>query len=102
MSFGCSLPNDRYIPEIWTEAFPDPSVLTFPDRQLYSESERKWQLTEITDVTLRVGWSTVVLAERVEVGTSGNTSVANSQLVHKEVGVIVSLRVVSEFAGMVS
>jgi len=53
-------------------------------------------------VTLRVGWSTVVLAERVEVGTSGNTSVARSQLVHEEAGVIVSLRVVSEFAGMVS
>jgi len=84
MSFCCSLQNVRYIPEIWTEAFPDPSVLTFPDRQLHSEYESKWQLTEITDVTLRVRRSTVVLAEGVEVGTSGNTSVARSQLVPRE------------------
>jgi hypothetical protein len=34
------------------------------------------ELTEITDVTLRVGRSTVVLSERVEVGSSRDTTVA--------------------------
>lgn len=74
------------IPEIWTEAFPDPSVLTFPVRQLPPKWKSNWQLTEITNVTLRVGRSTVVLAERVEVSAGGNTSVARSQLVHREGG----------------
>lgn len=46
--------------------------------------ESDWQLTEITNVTLRVGRSTVVLAEGVEVGTSGNTSVARSQILPRE------------------
>jgi hypothetical protein len=38
------------------------------------------KLTEITDVSLRVLGSTVVLSERVEVGSSGGTSVTTYQL----------------------
>jgi hypothetical protein len=53
--------------------------LTFPFNQLGS---KRWcrELTEITDVTLIVGWATVVLAERVKVGSGGGTSVATDQL----------------------
>jgi hypothetical protein len=61
------------------EAFPDPSVLTFPVCQLGS---RQWyrELTEITDVSLIVGWATVVLAKGVEVGSGRGTSVTRDQL----------------------
>ena len=38
-------------------------------------------LTEITNVSLIVGWATVVLAKGVEVGSGRGTSVATDQLV---------------------
>jgi hypothetical protein len=66
------------------EAFPDPSVLTFPFRQLLSERLRGMKLTEITDVTFIVRGSTVVLAEGVKVGSSRGTSVADHQLVSSQ------------------
>ena len=61
------------------EAFPDPSVLTFPVCQLGSKRYGR-ELTEITDVSLIVGWATVVLAEGVKVGSGRGTSVATGQL----------------------
>jgi hypothetical protein len=68
------------------EAFPDPSVLTFPVCQLGSKRYCR-ELTEITDVSLIVGWATVVLSKGVEVGSGGGTSVADYQLVTISCGV---------------
>jgi hypothetical protein len=98
-SFVSGESTEVNLPVIWMEAFPDPSVLTFPVRQLGSKRYCR-ELTEITDVSLIVGWATVVLSKGVEVGSGRGTSVATDQLrFHDEVA---SLRVVSELAEHVS
>lgn len=65
---------------------------------------RKLRHTEVTNVSLRVGGSTVVLAERVEVGSGRGAAVAEDacQLGRRGRTGAMSLRVVSKLAGQVS
>lgn len=75
-----TLSRRGYAPVMLTEARPEPSVLTFPGKSARQSAKRNGQLTEITDVSLLVGRSTVVLLVGVEVGSSGSATVATSSV----------------------